>query len=115
MKPDSNWLKTLREKSRLKQEDLAARLQLAGLEYARSSVSAWENGYANPPLESVEFRQALANIFNIDVKTLLKLAGYEVESKPHSDAAERAAWLIDQLPPDKQDLAVRLVEELAKT
>lgn len=67
------------------------------------------------PLDNVEFRQALANIFNIDIKTLLKLAGYEVDSKPHSDEAERVAYLIDQLPPDKRNLAVRLIEEMAKT
>lgn len=115
MKQEINWLTTLRKKGNLTQDGLATRLQLAGLKHGREAVSAWETGRAVPPLDNVEFRQALANILNMDIKTLLKLAGYEVESKPHSDAAERAAWLIDQLPPDKQDLAVRLVEELAKT
>lgn len=111
MKPESNWLKTLRKKHGLKQEDLAAKLQLAGLEYSRSSVSSWENGYHRPPLEDASFRQALANILRIDVKTLLKLAGYEVATSQHSEAAERAAWIIDQLPPDKQELVLKLVEQ----
>lgn len=115
MKPKTNWLKTLRENRGYTQEEFTAQLQLAGLDYSRSAVSSWESERVDVPLNSVEFRQALANILNMDIKTLLKLAGYEIESKAHSDAAERAAWLIDQLPPDKQDLAVRLVEELAKT
>lgn len=115
MKQNTNWLKTLRESRGFTQEEFAARLQLAGLDYSRPAVSSWESGRHQAPLGNVQFRQVLANIFNIDVKTLLKLAGYEVDSKPHSEEAERVAYLIDQLPPEKRNLAVRLVEELAKT
>lgn len=115
MEQTKNWLKENRQKLGLSQDELATQLQVRGIDVSRATVSHWENGRYNIPLENVEVRQALANILRIEVKTLLKLAGYEVESKPHSDAAERAAWLIDQLPPEKQDLAVRLVEELAKT
>jgi len=112
MKRDTNWLKTLRQKMGLKQEDLAAQLQLTGLDYARSSVSGWENGYSQLPLNNPEFRQALANILNVDVKTLLKLAGYEVTASQHSEAAERVAFIVDRLPPDKQQLALKLIEQL---
>lgn len=115
MEQTKNWLKQNRQKLGLSQEELTARLQVAGIDVSRGTVSHWENGRYKIPLENVEVRQALANIFNMDIKTLLKLAGYEVESKPHSEEAERVAYLIDQLPPDKRNLAVRLVEELAKT
>jgi transcriptional regulator with XRE-family HTH domain len=115
MKQKTNWLKTLREKQGLTQEEFTARLQLEGMDYSRPAISSWESDRHPAPLGNVAFRQALANIFNMDIKTLLKLAGYEVESKPHSEEAERVAYLIDQLPPDKRNLAVRLVEEMAKT
>lgn len=115
MKPKTNWLKTLRENRGYTQEEFTAQLQLSGLDYSRSAVSSWESGRVSAPLNHVEVRQAIANILRIDIKTMLKLAGYEVESKPHSEEAERVAYLIDQLPPDKRNLAVRLVEELAKT
>lgn len=112
MEQTKNWLKQNRQKLGLSQEELTARLQVAGIDVSRATVSHWENGRYNLPLESVEFRQALANILNMDIKTLLKLAGYEVESKTHSETAERVAWIVDQLPPDKQQLALKLVEQL---
>ncbi len=114
MERKTNWLKTRREALHLKQEDLAAQLQVSGFDISRPSISHWENGRHLPPLENPEFRQALANILRIDVKTLLKLAGYEVAKSDFSEAAERVAYIVDQLPPDKQELAVRLVEQLAK-
>lgn len=48
----------------------------------------------------------------MSTRELLKLAGYEVARANHTDEAERAAILIDQLSPRDRKLAVRLIETL---
>lgn len=110
----TNWLKTYRERLNLSQEDLAAQLQIRGINVARASVSHWETGKHLPPLHEAEFRRALADVLRLNVKTVLKLAGYDIEAE-RSEEAERIADMVDKLPPDKRDLAVRLIEQLART
>lgn len=108
-----NWLKTKRERVGItSQEDFAARLQLEGITVTRSSISHWENGRFQPPLDNPDFRQALVRILKLSEPEILKLAGFKVEASHHSDEAERAAMIVDQLPPDKRGLAVRLLEQL---
>ena len=111
---NANWLRELRSKRNLTQDDLVAQLQLAGFSYTRSSINNWENGYNPAPLKKKEFRVALAKILGVSVRTLLKKAGYEVEVDEHSEIAEQVAIIIDQLPEDKQQLVLRLVEQVAK-
>lgn len=108
------WLKECRERLELRQEDLATRLQLAGFDVSRGSISNWENGRYDIPIQDTKFRQALADALRLDVRTMLRLAGYEVNEVYRSEAAERAANMIDRLPPEKQELALRLVEQLVK-
>ena len=109
-----HWLKQLREEVNLTQDDLAARLQLEGIKkVSRSAVSNWEAGLSNVPLRNPEFVKALANTLRITETRLMLMAGYTVGAK-HTDLAERAAHIIDELPPDKQELAVRLVEQLKR-
>lgn len=110
-----NWIKNRREVVGISQEELAARLQRNGFDISRATVGHWEQDKYLPPLGNPQFCKIMADILLVSVKELLALAGYDLADKTHSNAAERAAWLIDQLPPEKQDLAVRLVEELAKT
>lgn len=110
-----HWLKSLRESIYINQEELAARLQLEGFDISRSAISSWENGRHEPPLHDARFRKSLAKVLHINVKTLLKKAGYEVSEESHSEIGDRVAHIVDQLPPDKQDLALRLIEQLAKT
>jgi transcriptional regulator with XRE-family HTH domain len=109
-----NWLRQRRKELNLKQEDLAARLQLDGLSFTHSAISHWETGRYHPPFEDEKFRQALADILRMDVSSMLRLAGYEVGLRPYSERAERAAFIVDNLPDDKQDLALRILAELAK-
>ena len=109
-----NWLRTLREQARLTQEDLTARLQVEGFDISRSAVASWEHGRHIPPLHDANFRQALSKALNIKPRLILKLAGFEVEEESHSLLAEQAATLIDQLPEDRKELALRLIEQLAK-
>ena len=107
-----NWLRQLREHVGLDtQEELAAQLQLEGFSFTRAAVSHWENGRYNPPLNDAEFRKALAKVLKVSQSELLRLAGFEVEKGDHSEAGEKAAHLIDKLPPDKQDLALKILEQ----
>lgn len=107
----TNWLKTKRKELHLSQEELAARLQVKGIDVTSGAISHWENERYNPPLEDPAFRKALAEILRIDVKTLLLIAGYEVTEIDHSEAAKRAAFIVDQLPSDKRDLALDILEK----
>lgn len=109
-----NWIKTLRERASITQDELAIRLQVAGFEYTRGAINNWESERNQPPLHSAPFRQAFADALRVDVRTMLKLAGYEVDKTEHSVLAEQVAYIVDNLPPDKQQLALALVEQLAK-
>ncbi len=109
-----HWLTKRRKEVGLEtQSDLEARLQLAGFNVTRAAISHWENNRNNPPLDDPDFRQVLARILRLSPHEILKLAGYEVDKPQHTAAGERAASIIDHLPPEKQELAIRLIEQLA--
>lgn len=110
-----NWVKNRREIVGISQEELAARLQRSGFDISRATVGHWEQDKYLPPLGNPQFCKTMADILLVSVKDLLAMAGYDLAEKQHSLEAERVAYLVDQLPPDKRNLAVRLVEELAKT
>jgi transcriptional regulator with XRE-family HTH domain len=114
MKQQTNWLKTSRERLDISQEDLATQLQIRGFNVARASVSHWETGKHSPPLHDADFRRTLAEVLHLNVKTMLKMAGYDVEIE-RSEEAERIADIVDKLPPEKRDLALRIIEQVAKT
>ncbi len=109
----TNWLKHFREKQHLSQEELAAALQNAGLDVARSTIATWESsGKSQAPIDDPAYRRALANIFQVSVTELLVMAGYEIDPDRFSETSRRAAEIVEQLPPEKQNLAVRLLEQL---
>ncbi len=107
------WLRERREQLGLNQGDLAARLQVAGFNVDRSSISHWEIGKHKPPLENPEFRKALAQALRVSIPTLLKMAGYEIAVE-YSDDARLAAEIVDQLSPARKKLAINLLEQLLK-
>jgi transcriptional regulator with XRE-family HTH domain len=108
-----HWLRTLRQRAQLTQEELATRLETEGWSTSRSAVNNWESSKSEPPLSDPQFRQALSNALRVKVRLLLKYAGYEVDTEYHSVVSEQIATLVDQLPADKQELALKLVEQLA--
>lgn len=110
-----NWLKERRSELHLSQDQLAKRLQLAGLNVTRSTVSGWENGWFSPPLKDADARRILADALGISVIELLRLAGFEVLTETeYSAAAQRAALIVEGLPPDKQRLALEILETFSK-
>lgn len=102
------WLVERRKQAGLSQEKLAEVLGVA-----RSSVSHWEIGKFNPPLDDPKFRRDLANALQMTIPELLTLAGYEIE-RMYSRQAMRAADLVEQLPTDQRDLALNILEQLIK-
>lgn len=109
-----NWLKALRSRAGIQsQEELAAALQLRGLDISRSTVSHWEKDRYLPDFSNPELRIALAELLRVDLVTLLRSAGYEIQTS-HSEIAERVAHIVDRLPPDKQRVILTVAEELSK-
>lgn len=101
-----NWIKRRRTELDLNQDDLAARLEIAGFSATRGSISHWENERYQPPLDDPNFRQAMAKALKLNVPEMLAMAGYEVRINPQSDAAKRGAAIIDRLPEDARNLAL---------
>ena len=108
-----NWLRELRLEANLTQEELASQLQLEGYDVTRATVAHWEQGRNRLPLKDTHFINALSKVLRVPVANIMQYAGYLLRTK-HSELAERAAHIIDELPPDKQELAVRLVEQLKR-
>jgi transcriptional regulator with XRE-family HTH domain len=109
---ETSWLKARRKEVELTQEGLAQRLQLLGIEVTSGSISHWENGRYNIPFDDPEFRKALADALRMDVSAMLLMAGYEVEEESQSVAAKQAAYIVDKLSPEKQKLAIGILEKL---
>ena len=107
----NNWFRSYRDRSGLSQEELVARLQLAGIDISRGTLSNWETGRVSIPLGDRDLRWALANVFRLSVPDLLKAAGYEIELGG-TEWSRRAAWVVDQLPEADRDFALEMLERL---
>ncbi|WP_374239195.1 helix-turn-helix transcriptional regulator [Thiocapsa sp. N5-Cardenillas] len=104
----TNWLRQLREQLNLTQDELTARLQVEGLDISRSTLASWESGRHSPQLLDASVRRALSRSLRVSPVLLLKMSGIELDEN-HTIWGERVAALVDQLPEDKQKLALRLV------
>ncbi len=91
---------------------LAERLTNAGYKAEKQTVSHWEHGRNQPPMESVHFRRALAWALETDVNSMLENIGYVSSQNNLTPEARRAAEIIDHLPDDKRKLAIGLLETL---
>jgi len=110
----NNWLRERRVILGIKtQADLAERLQLAGLEVTPGAVSHWENGRYHPPLEDVDSRRKIAEVLNWTEPELLQAAGFSVNFQ-HTQPGHRAASIVDNLPPERQRIALELLDVLAR-
>ena len=108
-----NWLKRRRSELKMSQEELVAKLQLTGFDMSRTTVSGWETGRFNPPIDNPPFRMALASILQMSIAEMLLAAGYEIEIE-HTPRGHRGASIIDNLPPERQKLALDLLDVLAR-
>lgn len=108
----------IREKRReldLSLGDLAQRLQLHGYAVERQTISHWETGRNKPPLDSKNFRYALARAFSIDEMTILAEIGMITTAFTHSSEARYGADLIEHMNPDKRKFAIGILEKIAET
>lgn len=110
----ANWLRDRRKELEMQQSELAARLEVAGFTVGRASISHWENGRYDPPLDDPNFRRAMAKALKLSVTEMLEMAGYEVIPTIQSEKARRAAAIIERLPEDAQDVALDLLKSLEK-
>jgi transcriptional regulator with XRE-family HTH domain len=107
-----NWIKQRRKELNISQEELSARLQIMGFDIARATVSHWEMGKHYPPIHDMDFAIALSKALEITTYDLLQRAGYITSE--FGENAGRAAAIIDALPPDQQDFALVMLEQLLK-
>lgn len=109
-----NWLRDRRKELDMQQGELAARLEVSGFHVTQSSISQWENGRHDPPLDDPTFRQSLAKALKLSESEILERAGYQVAFAPQSEAARRASSIIDRLPEPAQELALDYLQMLEK-
>jgi transcriptional regulator with XRE-family HTH domain len=107
----SKWLKLRRKEINISQDELALRLQLAGQNISRGTVSHWEIDKTPIPLKEPEFANALANALELPVMDLLQRAGF-IQSSELSLEASRAAAIVEALPPERRKAAIGILEEL---
>lgn len=108
------FLRERRKQLDISQEDLAARLSRLGHETGHARISHWETGRNKPPIDQAEFRTALAIALEMDVNDMMSVLGYVITDPQRSEQARLAADIIDQLPPDRKDLALTLLRALAE-
>lgn len=73
------WIRNKRLERHMTQDEFILGLaEQYGKSFARSSVSAWENGKDNAPIHDKDFVNALAHIFNVRVLDVLAGVGYNV-------------------------------------
>lgn len=111
---EANWLRERRKELDMQQSELVARLELAGFSVGRASISHWENGRYDLPLEDPNFRQALAKALKLTESEVLERAGYQVVVSPQSEDARRAASIVDRLPETARELALEYLQMLEK-
>lgn len=77
-----------------------------------SGISHWERGRRTPPIGEKKFRVALAAALEMTEVDLMRELEFAVEQGSHSYAGERAASLVDQMTPDQQERALKILEAL---
>ncbi|MBE7513845.1 MAG: helix-turn-helix transcriptional regulator [Anaerolineales bacterium] len=102
----TEFLRDRRKLLGISQDELAARLSNSGQETSHARVSHWETGRNKMPLHDKGFRVALAIALEMDTNELMEALGYVIIEDERSDKARLAANLVDQLPPDVQDVAI---------
>ena len=100
------FLRKRRAELNLSLSDLAKRLSDRGYVVQRQTVNHWETGRNNAPVESLEFRHALAGAFEMDMNDLAREMGFAVSESERSDDALYLADLADRLPDDGKELLV---------
>ena len=97
----------------ISQDDLAARLQLAGQDISRGTISHWERGRNEIPLNDPVFTRGLARALELPLIDMFYRAGY-IDSNALSEEANRAAAIVEAMTPDRKRTALAVLEQLSK-
>lgn len=106
-----NWLRQRMQEVGISTDvELARLLELEGLSYTPGAVGHWATGTRKPPFHKSDFREGLARVLKLTEAEMLRRAGYSAANPRRSKEAEIAADIVDDLPPDKKKMAVRILE-----
>lgn len=107
-----NGLKKRRTELHITQEQLTARLAVAGFTYSPGTISHWENSRHSPEnFNDPAFRKALADALDWNENELMRELGYTSELNPSPEAL-RAAELVDKMSPSRRKMAIGLLEKM---
>ncbi len=106
-----HWISERRDELSLSREALARKLTAHGLDVTAQDIHTWEGEEAALPLEQPAFAFALAAALHLDIRALLRRAGYKHPLDNQSLPAQ-AARIVARLPQDQQKLAIHLLKSL---
>lgn len=110
----ATFIKTRRNELELSLADLARLITVHGYSTEKQTVSHWEHGRNNPPIEQARFRVALALALEVDVNELLEKTGFIRPLSSRSKASALGAEIIESLDEETQQTALELLKALAK-
>lgn len=90
---------------------MARLLQLEGVAITPSALSHYELGRRALPVKDRGFVEALARVLKMAESEIYRLSGIDL-AVGQSPAAERAAHIVDMLPAEKQQIALKMLESL---
>jgi transcriptional regulator with XRE-family HTH domain len=105
----ATWLKEYRERQKLSQEELAARLQLKGFDVSRGTISHWEQGRYKIPLDHPDIVNALSDILDITVMEILSAAGYHISIDGLSEIEKQALEVMRSKTIEQQQRIVEII------
>lgn len=108
------FIKEQLEANEMSYADLAKALELQGYSVERQTIGHWATGKRKPPIGKDEFRRALAAALGISAEEMMVKLGWTLPNHERSPQALLAADMIDQLPEEVRDMAVELIDVLAK-
>ena len=108
------FLRSRRQQLGISLSELSSRLALRGVSISKAGIQHWEGGRNDPPLEDELFRTALAMSLEMSVNELMSAIGYIKSVSDYDSNAMRAADIVSHMTPDKQAIAIDILERLAR-
>jgi transcriptional regulator with XRE-family HTH domain len=108
------FLRIERVRNHMSQAELAARMTELGEETSAARVGHWETGRNTPPMDNQHFRHVLAIALRMGENEMLTELGYVLPEGQFSSKALYAAQIIDALPNEARDIAMEILEVLAR-
>lgn len=109
----SDFLREHKERLGYSLSEMETQFNLQGYATTKSSIASWMVGTRKPPIKDAKFLEVLANIYKMSVPELLAGMGLMAEEyHGRSPEALRAADLIDQMPPEQRQMALKVLEAM---